>query len=486
MKVEEAADRNLDIRGLAQRRDARSDRARAPRPPMIALDDAKTVLANVTGTITSNPEAAFESATIEAAAVLWDQDFPAFSRYRRNLKERHVNLTLFDHALDHLRRGQRQQVDVAATLAGATNTLPTPQPWPADVDGATLLEELVTMFATHIVLPPGADVALALWVLFSHAIDAFDIAPRLAIASATKRCGKTTLIKLLAHLCRNALASSNITPAAVFRVIDAAQPTLLVDEADTFARINPALRGILNSGHDRAAAFVYRVEGGVVRSFCTFAAVAVAAIGRQPPTWRDRAIDITMRRKGSAEKVEELSRVKHQQLNDLARKAARWTVDNGQALQAAAPALPDGLDDRAANNWSVLISIADLCGSDWGARARAIAVDMSHARKEDELAIQLLVDLKEIFHASGRDKLSSQYMVNELRAFDHRPWRDQRLTTHKLGALLTSFEIYSHTVRVKSTTGKPTSRGFDLQDFGDAFARYCRDPDPCNSTRKSL
>ena len=442
---------------------------------MMTLDDAKTLLATVVGSVSSNPEAAFETAAIEAAAVLWDQDFPTFSRYRRNLKERQVNLRLFDHALDDFRRAQREQADMAATLAAATNTAPTPQPWPTPVDGATLLEELVTMFTTYLVLPPGADVALALWVVFSHAIDAFDIAPRLAVASATKRCGKTTLIKLLAHLCRSALASSSITPAAVFRVIDAAQPTLLVDEADTFTSINPALRGILNSGHERAAAFVHRVDGGEVRRFCTFAAVAVAAIGKQPPTWRDRAIEITMRRKRSDEKVEGLKRAKHPQLDDLARKAARWAVDNAQTLQAADPALPDGLDDRAANNWSVLISIADLCGPDWGARARGIAVEMSRSRNEDELATQLLGDVKEIFHASGRDKLSSEYIVHELRALDHRPWHDQRLTTHKLGALLTSFEIHSHTVRVKSPTGKPTSRGFDLKDFEDAFARYCRD-----------
>jgi hypothetical protein len=239
--------------------------------------------------------------------VLWDEDFAASSRYRRNLKDRHVKLRLFDHAVDEFRRKRREQADMAATLAASTNAAPTPQPWPTPVGGATLLTELVEVFTAFLVLPPGAAIALALWVVFTHAIDAFDIAPRLAIASPTKRCGKTTLIKLLAHLCRSALASSNITPAAGFRVIDVAQPTLLIDEADTFASINPALRGILNSGHDRAAAFVYRTVDGVARKFCTFAAIAVAAIGKQPPTWRDRAIELTMRRKRRDERAERVT-----------------------------------------------------------------------------------------------------------------------------------------------------------------------------------
>ena len=100
------------------------------------------------------------------------------------------------------------------------------------------------------------------------------------------------------HLCRAPLLSGNITPAALFRAIEAWKPTLLIDEADTFAKMNDELRGILNAGHTRDTAFVVRAEGDAnePRLFSTWAPKVVAAIGRLPDTIEDRAIRIVPRR----------------------------------------------------------------------------------------------------------------------------------------------------------------------------------------------
>jgi hypothetical protein len=48
---------------------------------------------------------------------------------------------------------------------------------------------------------------------------------------------------------------------AVFRLIEAHQPTLLIDEADTFLPENEALRGVLNSGFWKPKAYVSRCVG---------------------------------------------------------------------------------------------------------------------------------------------------------------------------------------------------------------------------------
>jgi hypothetical protein len=45
-------------------------------------------------------------------------------------------------------------------------------------------------------------VAIARWILFSWAIDCFEITPRLHLISAEKQSGKTTLIKVLMRLVR--------------------------------------------------------------------------------------------------------------------------------------------------------------------------------------------------------------------------------------------------------------------------------------------
>ena len=97
-------------------------------------------------------------------------------------------------------------------------------------------------------------------------------------------------VVVLRHLCRAPLLSGNITPAALFRAVEAWKPTLLIDEADTFAKMSDELRGILNAGHTRDTAFVVRAEGdsNEPRMFSTWAPKMVAAIGRLPDTIEDR------------------------------------------------------------------------------------------------------------------------------------------------------------------------------------------------------
>ena len=110
---------------------------------------------------------------------------------------------------------------------------------------------MATLLSRYLALPDGAAVAVALWVIHAHAFNSSPITPRLAIVSPEKRCGKTTLLRIIAALVPKPLAASNVTAAALFRTVETARPTLLIDEADTFLPDNQELRGVLNSGHGR-------------------------------------------------------------------------------------------------------------------------------------------------------------------------------------------------------------------------------------------
>jgi hypothetical protein len=68
----------------------------------------------------------------------------------------------------------------------------------------------------------------------------FDISPRLAITSPEKQCGKTTLLDVLSCLAWRPMTTGSITAASIFRVVEKVQPTLLIDEADTFLPDNAA------------------------------------------------------------------------------------------------------------------------------------------------------------------------------------------------------------------------------------------------------
>ena len=84
--------------------------------------------------------------------------------------------------------------------------------------------------------------------------------------------------------------------------------------------------------------------------------MAIAKIGTLPDTLATRSITIPMRRKRFDEQVEKFDAIHHGPIvEELARKAVRWTKDNLQRLSDARPELPKALNNRAADNWTPLI-----------------------------------------------------------------------------------------------------------------------------------
>ena len=194
------------------------------------------------------------------------------------------------------------------------------------VDGAALLDEIRNTYTRFVVLPPGAADALALWTLHTFAIEAADITPYLILTSPQKRSGKSTTLTVASALSYKALTTNNISPAALFRTIEACAPTLFIDECDTFARENDELRGILNSGHTRQTAFVIRTvgENPEARRFCTWGPKMLCGIGTLPDTIRDRAVVLKMQRRTASEQVEKWREQSTDQLTDMRRKCLRW------------------------------------------------------------------------------------------------------------------------------------------------------------------
>ena len=207
--------------------------------------------------------------------------------------------------------------------------------------------------------------------------------PILAIQSPEKRCGKTTLLGLLQHLMPKALTASNMTMAAIYRVIEERRVSLVIDEADTFIKAdNPELVGILNSGHTRTSAFVVRTVGDnhETTTFSTWCAKVIALIGKLPPTLQDRSIVVQLERKRTRETVERRRADRTLDLVELCRKAARWVADHRAELDVCDPVPPDTLDDRAADNWRPLLAIAEVIGGNWPQHARTAARALSGGR----------------------------------------------------------------------------------------------------------
>lgn len=408
-------------------------------------------------------EKTIEAAKIIELAGLAPTDYD--KRRKTEAEKLQVRVTTLDKEVDKARKGNEVANDPA--LCGDV------EPWTEPVEASALLAELTHYFTNYVILPPGAATVCALWAIMSYVYDAFRICPLLIITSPDKRCGKTTLLSLLGRIVRRPLPASNITAAAMFRAVEKWQPTLLVDEADTFLRNSDELRGIINSGHSKDNAFVIRTTGDDYepKKFTTWCPKAIAAIGKLPPTLMDRAIVIPLRRKRPDETVE---RLRLDKLNsDLDRKCARWAADHFETLKQSDPDVPDTLNDRAQDNWRPLIAIAELAGGDWQDRARKAAVTLTGCEDDSEGAgVMLLADIRELFELQQTERLLSADVVNALIEMEHRPWPEWKqgkpLTARQMARLLKPFDIQPKTLRTETARGK----GYELQDFEDAFSRY--------------
>ena len=355
-----------------------------------------------------------------------------------------------------------------------------PEPWPEPVDGDTLLGQIVATFKRHVALPDGAVEALALWSVHTHAFKLRYFTPRLGLKSPLPECGKTTTLDVVACLSAKAQSTDNVSPAFLFRVIELAQPMLVIDDLDSFLKKDSEVINILNSGHRRGG-YVGRTVGDShePRIFLTFAPIALGYIGRLPSrALESRCITIEMRRRLPSENVVPLrldlpSHRAH--LDELSSMICRFVRDHAQAITSAEPEMPEVLSDRARDNWRPLLAIADISGADWPERARRAAITLSNVNFDDRSEIKELVlaDIKAIFSELDSDRIASIELCEKLAAMEERPWPEWRngkpITPRQLAALLKG--LGSSPGTIKLVTGK-TTKGYLRSAFDDAFARY--------------
>jgi putative DNA primase/helicase len=349
------------------------------------------------------------------------------------------------------------------------------------VDGEELIEDLQAAIKRHVILSDEQALAVGLWSMHAHALDEAEHSPRLHIASPAKRCGKTTLLNTTADLVPKPVATENISVSAMFRIVEKAQPTLLMDECDILLRDNDDIRAMLNAGHRRSGCVIRTVgDDFEPRSFSVWCAVVIAGIGHIPDTIDDRSITISLRRRIPTEKIERLRTNRTGHLKQLCRRIARWIDDHRVALTNADPLLPEELGDRDHDNWRPLIAIADAISTELGARARLAAkvISLDNTMEEESAAIMCLADVAQIFADTKKDALSSEEVLRALLALDERPWREWRksrggdrqpMTKNSMARLLKPFGIKPEQIRPPNGQN---FRGYKAEPVREAKLRY--------------
>lgn len=349
------------------------------------------------------------------------------------------------------------------------------EPWDGPVNLADLLDEINAVIERHIVCNAEVKTAATLWIAYSWCIEHVPFAPLAIITAPEMQCGKTQLLEVMGRLSRKPLMASGITPAAVFRVVDAQRPTLLIDEVDTFLKTNEELRGIVNCGHSRTSPNIIRTVGDnhEPKAFNVFGAKVLCGIGKLPDTIMSRAIILPMRRKLSSEKVTRLRHADKDQFLRLSRQLARFELDYGPIVGAAKPSMPEALGDRDQDNWETLLSIADLAGGVWPKIARSSALALcDKSTDKGTSSEELLSDINTAFDRKNTRRFTSVELLEALLEDPEAPWatwnRGRPLSGRQLCSKLREFDIVACSIK---TNGRVTS-GFKLEQFNDAFARY--------------
>jgi Protein of unknown function (DUF3631) len=346
--------------------------------------------------------------------------------------------------------------------------------------GADVFTEARGFLGRFVSFPSPAALDLAtLWAAHTHATGSdgkliFDSSPRLAFLSDQPGSGKSRALEITASLSRKAALVADVTGPAMHALISAGH-ALFIDELDLILGAGDSakpIRACVNAG--------YRRSGQVARNkgmASVFAPVALAGLAtvftRNPllaPT-RSRAIVITMRpNAGAAELDCWRERLHAPAAASLATALSGWARASTVALCTTYPELPEGCTDRLADLWEPLITLADVAGGDWPARARDAFAELGAGSASSEPStppgLRLLADIRAVWPA-GESRISTADLVGALLAAPGLPWsaawKDPAAIPRELAALLAPYGVAPRKLRV--APGASPVQGYCLADL---------------------
>jgi hypothetical protein len=212
-----------------------------------------------------------------------------FDRERKRLaKALHVRPSAIDDEI----QARQVEAETDALLHGHWFVEPSKGP----VEGDSLIRDIIRKLRKHVVISFEGALAIALWIVLAWMHDEVAThSPILVVTSAVPESGKTTTLKIIAFLVPRAIATVDVTEAALYRSIEKWHPTLVIDEFDTvlFDESKSHLRSVINSGHTKGTGVlrINKDNNYDPEEFSTFGPKAIGMVGRKmPPQTLSRCI----------------------------------------------------------------------------------------------------------------------------------------------------------------------------------------------------
>jgi hypothetical protein len=146
-----------------------------------------------------------------------------------------------------------------------------------------------------------AGIIITLWIIGTYLQPIWNIYPYLSI-SGVKRVGKSKLLKFLSMLSFNAIFSTSMSTAMLYRLIESLSCTMLLDESEKYSvsEKQQEIRNILNSGYKRGSK-VHRAgktkKGQIIpEEFEPFSPKAIVTYKGLEGVTEDRSIPVVLLR----------------------------------------------------------------------------------------------------------------------------------------------------------------------------------------------
>jgi hypothetical protein len=352
------------------------------------------------------------------------------------------------------------------------------EPWSEPVKTEALLTDVLAQFRRYVIVHDDAgELAIILWIFFAWAhADVAVHSPLLVLNSAEGDTGKTTAAGVIKFLTPRAYSGAELTGPTLYRFVDHVRPTLIIDDADRLLIRRPDLVHIINVSWTRGTKIARqeRINGHLItRWFDPFCPKLIAGVNVQlHKTTATRSITIKLWPKLPEEKVEDFDHLDNDEFRTLRRKLARWTADNITVLKEGRPIMPDGINNRAANNWKLLLATADSAGGTWPKLVRQAATKLSRQRHEPSEGKRLLSIFYDLF--AKQSMLTSKRVHELLTADPSSEWADYHgrgrpITVREIALLLDPYDIHPNVIH---PDGRKADRGYKVEWFEKAFWHY--------------
>jgi hypothetical protein len=140
--------------------------------------------------------------------------------------------------------------------------------------------------------------------------------------------------------------------------------------------------------------------------------------------------------------------------------------------------LPEGISNRARDNWAVLKAIADVAGGEWPDYIDAAAKAAQSTEVDDASRLELLLtDIKAVAFPKADEnsdvEVRSADLVQHLIELEGRPWAEmgharKPLTQNRLARMLKDVGVAPTDIGPE----RARVRGYKYSQFQDVFDRY--------------